>query len=681
MVLAAFLLAGIVIYKYLLPRFHLSFTYGVNVMLFLFFAGYVLAQSRYELTRADHFSRHNQENTMLQIRLTEPVAEKTNSFQVTGKVMRVTGQENMKYVSGRIILWLEKSPEAQNLRYGDIIMIENYYQETREPQNPNSFNYKHFLSRQNIFHQSYRRTGEWYHTGRNEGNPIVTAAHSMRSKALNTLEANNIKGRDFAVASALLLGYREYLDEDLQREFAGAGAMHILCVSGLHVGIIFLALNVMFGFLARFKGGKYIKTALIILLIWFYAAITGFAPSVMRASTMFSFVAVGQTFHRSTNIYNTLAASALVLAIINPFIISRIGFQLSYIAVISIVSLQPLFYKQLYFKNKILDHGWGIITVSLAAQLGTGPLALFYFNQFPNYFLLTNLIVIPLTGLIIKGGLLLFLSAPVAFVSQYVGMALSWIVLLLHTAVRIIEGLPGSTANSLVIAFHDKLLIFFLIAVLGLFWMKKQKKLIYPLLAGLLLLSISLSSQFLTNQSRKQLVVYHIPRGTAIDIFHHGNCYFYACENVLENPGAIRFHIREHRLKSGHRNVDPIFLADEKIQKQHLFKHNNFINIDGHTARIIDNQFEIPSRQIFPDTLDHLIIRNNPRMLISKLTEVLPARMIVFDNSNALRQHQRWKSECDSLGIDCWSVALQGAYVYNFDKKRKNRLSGWFANR
>jgi competence protein ComEC len=680
-VLLVFLLAGIIIYKYLLSHFHLSFIYGLNVMLFLFFAGYVLAQSRYALTSPDHFSHHSEENTLLQIRLTEPVAEKTNSFQVVGKVTHVIGEDEVKYVSGRIILWFEKSPEVNTLEYGDIIMIENFYQETREPQNPNSFNYKHFLSRQNIFHQSYRRTGEWYHTGRNEGNPIVTAAHSMRSMALKTLEANNIKGRDFAVASALLLGYREYLDEDLQREFAGAGAMHILCVSGLHVGIIFLALNVMFGFLTRFKGGKYVKTVIIVILIWFYAAITGFAPSVLRASTMFSFVAVGQTFHRSTNIYNTLAASALVLLIINPFIISRIGFQLSYIAVISIVSLQPLFYKQLYFKNTILDHAWGIITVSLAAQLGTGPLALYYFNQFPNYFLLTNLAVIPLTGLIIKGGLLLFLTAPVAFISQYVGMVLSWIILLLHTAVRIIEGLPGSTANNLVIGFHDKLLIFFLIAVIGLVWMKKQKRLIYPLVAGFLLLSISLTSQHLTNKNRKQLVVYHIPRGTAVDILHQGNCYFFACENVLANPGAIQFNIKDHRLKSGYRSANPKLLTDETLKERYLFKHKDFINIEGHTVRIIDNQFEIPSHRLFPDTLDHLIIRGNPRLLVSQLTEVMPAHTFVFDNSNALYKHRQWKNECDSLGINCWSVALQGAYVYNFENRQRSSIKNLLADR
>ncbi len=666
-VLCVFLMSGILINKYILAVFQLRFYYGINVMLFLAFAGYVLAQSRYALQKPAHFSQYQWEEAMLRIRLIEPVAEKTNSFQVIAKAMHVISDDSLKKVDGKIIVWLEKDEQAQNLKYGDIILLENYYQLVKEPQNPNAFNYKQFLSRQNIFHQTYRRKGEWHFTGESKGNMLVKTAHQMRQKALETLEANNITGKDFAVASALLLGYRDYLDEDLQREFAGAGAMHILCVSGLHVGIVFLALNLVFGFLTQWPGGKYLKTVLIILLIWFYAAITGFSPSVMRASTMFSFLAIGQTFSRSTNIYNTLAASALILVVLDPFIISRIGFQLSYIAVISIVTLQPLFYRQLYFKNKILDGAWGIITVSLAAQLGTGPLALYYFNQFPNYFVLTNLVVIPLTGIIIKGGLLLFFTAPVAFISQYVGLILSWIILFLHSSVRIIERLPWSTSNNLVITFHDQILIFVLIALLSLFWMKKQKAVIYPILTCLLLLSISFSQRSIAKQYRKQLVVYHVPNATALDIISNGECFFYACENVLQNPSAIDFNIHDNRLKTGVGKLEPILLEKDSIYSQHIYKKSDFINIDGYTIKLINRESSIPSQQLFPDTLSHIILSKNPRVNIHEIIQAFPARTIIFDNSNTLRYHRQWAEECDSLGIDCWSVALQGAYVYNFE--------------
>jgi competence protein ComEC len=392
--------------------------FGAIIHALLFVAGYHHAQNHYQVVRPDHFSHWHEQDGVLLLRVTEPVSEKANSYQVIGKVERIIAGSARHKVRGKLMVYLQKDSLASSVRYGDLLLLENQFQEVRPPQNPGEFNYRGFLARSNIYHQTYRRSGQWHPTGENRGNRVVASALQMREAALHNLEANHLSGREFAVVSALLLGFREYLDEDLQREFAGAGAMHILCVSGLHVGIIFLVLKTIFGFLARVRYGIFLRTFLIIALIWFYAAITGFSPSVMRASTMFSFVALGQSFRRSTNIYNTLAGSALVLVLIDPYIISRIGFQLSYLAVISIVTLQPWLYKKLYFKNYLLDKAWAIITVSIAAQLATGPLALFYFNQFPNYFLLTNLVVIPLASFIIYSALLTLFLTPVPWLGN-----------------------------------------------------------------------------------------------------------------------------------------------------------------------------------------------------------------------------------------------------------------------
>lgn len=662
-----FLITALLINRYCLPHFHLAFLYGMNVYIFLVFVGYLLAQGHYELSKPGHYSDYLEENAMMRIRLTEPVEEKTNSYQVIGRVTHIISQDSLLTTRGKIILWLQKDDKASSLSYGDVIVTTAMAQEVRPPRNPHAFNYKRFLERQNIFHQTYRRSGQWHFTGSNEGNRLIAVSHIMRLKALETLESNNISGRDFAVASALLLGYRDYLDEDLQREFAGAGAMHILCVSGLHVGIIFLVLNLLFGFLNKIPRGRYLKTLLIILLIWFYAGITGFAPSVMRASTMFSFVAIGQTFSRNTNIYNTLAASALVLVLIDPFIISRIGFQLSYIAVISIVSLQPLFYKQLYFKNKILDHAWGIITVSLAAQLGTGPLALYYFNQFPNYFLLTNLIVIPLTGLIIKTGIALFISAPVAIVSQFIGWGLSKIILLLHSSVRFIEGLPGSVSNDLVIGFHEKIIILSIIAMIGITWHQKKKSFVFISLLLLLGLSISITSRTLLNQNRKLFAVYHLPGASGIDIINGQSCTFYACNTVAENPSAINFNIAQNRLRSGVKQVTTVPFDQDPTKKPFPGKNYRLpelLYLESHVIKIIDDQTLVPAERVFSGFADHIIIRQNPRITISGLVNAFGESTFIFDNSNSIARSRQWLQECDSLGINCWSVSLQGAYVH-----------------
>ncbi len=677
-IFASILILAFLISQFLQGDFNYRFAYGFNIMLFFTVAGYALAQGHYEKRQPAHFSKYQWEDSMLRLRIIEPVAEKTNSYQLVARITHIIHPDSALEVRGKLITWLEKEDRAGYLRYGDIIWIENQCQPVREPQNPTSFNYKKFLGRQNIYHQTYRAAGQWYFGGENEGNLIIATAHKMRQKALETLESNNIKERDFAVASALLLGYRDYLDENLRREFAGAGAMHILCVSGLHVGIIFLALNLIFGFLARLPRGRIIKTIVIILLIWFYAAITGFSPSVMRASTMFSFVAAGQAFQRSTNIYNTLAASALILVVMDPFIVNRIGFQLSYIAVISIVTLQPLFYKRLYFKNPILDKSWGILTVSMAAQLGTGPLSLFYFNQFPNYFLLTNLIVIPLTSIILKAGLLLFFTTPLAWVSQFVGTILSKILWVLHSSVKFIEGLPGSTTMNVFITFNEKLFILGVIAFAGLFFLVKQKRYFYLALLPAFLLSLSVSARSWNNHIQRSFVVYHMPSGTAIDFFHGNKCYFYACENTLNNPSNLTFNTKDYRLRSGAapNNIKLLNQNQEQQEKQPVFHYNGFLLAEDHSFKIVEDS--IPEENLFGDTLDFVIVRNNPPFSVKELTDAFPARQIIFDSSNSFWKSREMKDQCDSLELNCWSVTQQGAFVYDLQKKRRDDPARFF---
>ncbi|MFO8068205.1 MAG: ComEC/Rec2 family competence protein, partial [Bacteroidales bacterium] len=406
--------------------------YGIALCVLLLLLGMKICQQYNQLENPNHFSYYGNRDDYALLQLTSPVSEKPNSFQLKAKVTSIANDSMCNSVSGNIIIYLEKCPDAEKLKYGDIIITKNDFQETRPPSNPNEFNYKRFLAYSNIHHQAYRRSDDWQFTGKNSGNHFIKATHKLRDKSLEILKSNNISGKEYAVASALVLGYREYLDDELRQGFAGAGAMHVLCVSGLHVGIIFLILNTVFGFLTKIKRGEIIKALIIILIIWLYAAITGFSPSVQRASTMFTFMAIGSSIKRKTNIYNTLAASALFLLIINPYLITKIGFQLSYLAVIGIVALQPAFYKHIIFKNKILDKAWAIITVSVAAQLATGPLGIYYFNQFPNYFILTNLAVIPLASLIIYAALFVIILSPIHILASLFGRILSFCVKILN---------------------------------------------------------------------------------------------------------------------------------------------------------------------------------------------------------------------------------------------------------
>jgi competence protein ComEC len=666
-VTAVFIMAGLIIRRFFLPHFSVRSAFGIHVMLFLVFAGYTLAQSRYELKRSAHFSRHAGEKSILRIVLTEPPAEKENSMQVDAVVTHVFNDTTGIETSGKVLLWFEKEEHARKLEYGDVLFIQNKIQPVQRPMNPNAFNFKNYLAWQNIFHQAYISSDEWFPADHNEGNLLLAKAYQMRREGLRVLEQNNITGRDFAVASALLLGYKEYLDEDLQREFSGAGAMHILCVSGLHVGIIFLALNFMLGFLNRIRYGPIIKTLIIILLIWFYAAITGFSPSVKRASTMFTFLALGLSLNRQTNIYNTLAGSAIFLMLTDPLIITRLGFQLSYAAVFSIVWLQPHLSTFAKFENKLTRFCWEIATVSVAAQLGTLPITIYYFNQFPNYFILTNLIVIPLTGIIIKSGIVFFMLSFLPLVPYYAGWLLSKIIRIMHTSVAFIEALPGSTFNNLVISSYEIFIVFSTITSLGLFISYRKKMYAGFFFFLSFIMAVSATSRQLVNKQTRQLVVYHFSYCTAVDVFKDQRCFMYASDEVFSHPRHIKFNMASHRLKKGVSAHPPVILnwVEQPYQEKVFFK-GGFMNIDGLTVRIISSHQQLLPEQPFEEVIDHIILSKNARVRISNLVDAFQPRQIVIDCSNSLYRAQQWMQECDSLGVKCWSVLHKGAYVKQF---------------
>ncbi|MCK4406529.1 MAG: ComEC family competence protein, partial [Bacteroidales bacterium] len=388
-----------------IPNIFFSFKYrwvfGLVIFALLYLSGFELTVQKFQKFKQLHVFQLPVEKRNYIVDIIEPVSQKQNSYKVIAGIRSAETDDKWEYSRGTVILYFQKDSLSKEIRYGDRIVLNANFIETKPPQNPSEFNYKRYLENKGIYHQAYIKSGTWKVLSTENCNKLLTFALSIRNNFFKILERNNIRGNEFAVVSAILLGYDDKLDKELVKEYSGAGAMHILCVSGLHVGIIYLLLNSMLFFLKKFRYGNNIKAVVLILLIWFYAMLTGLSPSVLRASTMISFIIIGKSLNRQTNIYNSLAASAFLLLIINPFIITSVGFQLSYAAVIAIVMLQQPMYKLWIINNWLGDKMWAITTVSIAAQLGTFPIALLYFHQFPNYFIITNLIVIPLSGFII----------------------------------------------------------------------------------------------------------------------------------------------------------------------------------------------------------------------------------------------------------------------------------------
>lgn len=305
----------------------------------------------------------------------ESPIEKQRSYQT---ILQIENP-NLSF-SEKVICYFQKENNVTKLSSGDRFLLKAKPVLIKNRRNPFEFDYQRFMQLQGICYSLFISDND-YQLLKTQKKNLKIRAENCRRQLLQIIQKNNVSGEAYTVVSALTLGYKKDLDKETRNYFASTGAMHVLAVSGLHVGIIYLIFTFLFARIKHVKYGRIVYTLLIAGLIWTYAFITGLSPSVQRASVMFTFILLGENLKRPYNIFNSLAASAIFLILIDPDIIYHVGFQLSYIAVSGIVLFQPLFYRWIQFKNRILDRLWGLLTVSIAAQLATFPLGLFIFRN------------------------------------------------------------------------------------------------------------------------------------------------------------------------------------------------------------------------------------------------------------------------------------------------------------
>lgn len=427
-VFGALLLAFLLL---ILTRRHRTRFSGLAVALIMLQAGYILSVSANEFLHHDHLVHHEitSEYHML-FTVDEPLVRKQRSFKTVGELVYIKRDGKKTPVKGKVLLYLD-TVGAKEILPGDRIVARGWIQPTKPPQNPSEFNYQRYLHFHHVGHQTYL-PAENYRVIKTAPSQVVHFAMRIQADLVSRFRYLGVSGNNLDVLSALVLGARQSLDPEVKQDFSSAGAMHVLAVSGLHVGLLFLMVQFLTKFLGESKWARWLRFIIIVLILWSYAFITGLSPSVLRASTMFSILALSATINRRANVYNSLAGSAMLLLIVNPYIIMEVGFQLSYCAVIAIVTLYDRVYQMIEFRFWLFDKIWSLTVLSFTAQLGTFPIALLYFHQFPNLFLASNLVVIPLASIILVTGLT---SLLLSFISELKGI-IGWILNLLLDALN-----------------------------------------------------------------------------------------------------------------------------------------------------------------------------------------------------------------------------------------------------
>ncbi|MEM6735883.1 MAG: ComEC/Rec2 family competence protein [Bacteroidota bacterium] len=591
------------------------------------------------------------------------VYEKTNHFRYELELSLIQS-DSTREVTGKIHLYVRKDTLINPpLQYGDKVAIKGSFFPIREPNNPGEFNYKEYLAKQNVYAHSFVAPAHIKILENNPSSKILQWAYSLRNKANLIIDKHIAEKRENATSKALLLGIKDYLDNDTKKTYASAGAMHVLAVSGLHVGIIYLILRILLGKL-REKGNiqRHLFGLISVIAIWFYALITGLSPSVMRAATMFSLVTVGEAFSRERNIYNTLGIAAFILLIYDPYFIYSVGFQLSFAAVIGIVYLQPKLYRLVESRFWIFDKVWAITCVSIAAQLSTFPFSAYYFHQFPTYFLVSNLIVLPGAFLVlILGVSMLILDSMIEVFAQLLGRILFYVMWLTNEIIEQIEKLPFSLIEWIYMDKTGLILTYVIILTLisGLHFKSSKTLMISGICCVIFLGSIVISH---LNQVREhKLLFYELEDNTAIDYIkgHHAILYL---DDDYQDLTLLSLRIDPYRLST---HLSPVSESIVSINRK-LIKNDemSYGAIGGQKILIIDSTtFHLNFlRRIHTDIL---LINNEAVKNIEWLSRNFEFDCLIIGNKNTRYYSRKMKKQAEELNIKVHSLVEDGAFEVN----------------
>lgn len=628
---------------------------GVIGLLLILLAGYIQVYDSTDSRKSNHFMNDADTIRYYKAVVMKQAQEKENSWKIEAKIVAVQHRNLWRKRTGNVLLYFSKVAFVKPYQYGDVLLLKGSPQEIPPPANRGEFDYKQFLTFRKIYHQHFLRDGDAFQIGHEPPNALIEYSIRARVWADKAIKRNISGVREQATASALVLGVTDSLDNDLLSAYATTGSLHVLSVSGLHVGIIYWLILLVLKPLNKSTSGKWALAIFSILVLWGYAFVTGLSPSVLRAVTMFSCVAIARPWSRRTNIYNTMAVSAFCLLLYEPYLIMSVGFQLSYLAVIGIVYFQPIFSRWWEPKHWLWDNFWQITSVSIAAQLATFALGLLYFHQFPVYFLLSNLFVIPGSFVVLVLGIVLVGVSVYQPLAGLVGFLLEWSIKILNFGVFEMEALPFSLIDRVYITtFQCWLLILIIILTVVLFQTRKFNTMV-AITFCVITLGFTRWVHFYKEIDTRQLTVYKVPGHSAWDMIDKGQAYFFTDSILVNDEESIRFHISPNRLQSGANTIYP----GDQLAFSRNFPGCRLITKEGITIlQILESEFSFPKTA----RLDYIVLGNNVFMDI-RVISALKCKKLILDSSNSFYFASRMLKEAKKLSIDVHSVLHQGAFV------------------
>lgn len=575
---------------------------------------------------------------------------KENSILCPVHVLQVIDSSSIASTfSQKALLYFSSDSLSKTLRRGDELLISAQLSMPVNRGNPDEFDYARYLVHKGISATGFEDSGKWQVVHSHSGYFLNDYALDCRDRILRLYRDLGFEGDAFAVLSALTVGYKEELSEDIRESYSVTGASHVLALSGLHIGFLYLLLLFL---VKRIPGNSLwmdvLRMVFILVVLWGFAWIAGFSPSVIRSVIMFSLLGISRFFQGSAVSMNTLSVAAIGMLIFNPSLLFDVGFQLSFVAVAAILIIQPWLYRKLSFRNGVWDNIWQLCTVSIAAQIGTAPLVIFYFSRFSVHFLLTNILIIPLVTVIMYSAMAMLVLSFWPSISGLVAYGLNWLLELLNGIVRGVEGLPFASIDQIWIYRFEVLLIYLLLLFLSGYLMKRKAIYILACLFTVFAMTIYRTRMVDEDRPRQSLVFYNIRNCPAVHCISPDGTSWLAYGDSLPDEKRLLRTTSKYRSRLGLSR--PIAVSTDHRSNEFI-RLNNIVCFGARQVCIVnDNRWNNrKTEERFP--IDYIYLCKGYTGRVEELMSAFSIRQVVFDSSVSDYRRRRWQEECVRLGI------------------------------
>jgi competence protein ComEC len=611
----------------------------VSVILF-FFVGVSLIYTQDARNFKNYYKNFSNRDTNVILRISKVLKSGFYHDKYVAEVIQI----NEEKTSGKILLNIQKDSSQNLLKIDAKVFMKPNFVALAPVLNPNQFDYKFYLAKQGIRYQIFINTFQFLKLS-NPSVSLVGFSERFRDKIQQSLSKFNFKNDELAVISALLLGQRQDISKELLTEYASAGAIHILAVSGLHVGVILLILSFLLKPIENIKNGKYLKAFCIVLLLWTFAFIAGLSASVVRAVTMFTFLAVGQSFQRKNVTAFSLISSMLLVLLFKPMFLFDVGFQLSYLAVFGIIWVQPKLVTVYKPRFLIAKKIWQLFTVSIAAQVGILPLSIYYFHQFPGLFVVSNLVIIPFLGAILIGGIAVISMSLLNILPMFLAFFYGLVISGMNSFVGWVSDQEQFLFKDISISFLMMLGCYYFIFSGIVFLIKRSPNSLLYFLISMVFVQSLYFFEIKTANKKEAFIVFHKSRFSLIGTREGLDMKLQHDLDALKSKEIKA--IKSYRIAEHIKNIENV-------------DFKNYINFKAQDILLIDSlgiyQLEKLKKPI-------VVLQYSPKINLERLIQNLKPSLIIADGSNYKSVANKWEIIALKNAIPFHYTGKKGAFI------------------